>query len=131
MSLFDIFRRRPSFSSNRILTPEQVHEVLSTDITDKPDSVIFVCASTKPIMPFELMFMPFLQAKFSQDSSLGMIYGTGSGCALLSTTAIERVQALHRGRIKSITSCQDLIDSLGELGFTVRQDPMLSLDQLP
>ena len=60
-----------------------------------------------------------------------MAYGTGSGCALVRKVAIERVQALTRTGAKNVASCQDFIDALRQLGYSVRQDPKLSLDLLP
>lgn len=133
MGIFNIFKGR-SFgsSSDRILTPEQIREVITGDYGSKPDAVIFFCApSADPITPVDMMLAPFIQAEFSQNAKIGMVYGTGSGCALIRKTAIEKVQALHRSGSKSIKSCQDFMDALRQLGFLVRQDPKLNLDLLP
>ena len=132
MGLFESFKGRLAGSdANRILTPAQIAEVLADDYGSHPDAVVFVCEqSGKMITPVDLMFLPFLNAQFSQDQKLGMIYGTGSGCALLRKTALEGVQALHRSG-QRITSCQAYMDALTRLGFTVKQDPQLDLDLLP
>jgi hypothetical protein len=119
-------------SADRILTPGQICEVLTSNYGSEPDAVIFVCApSTEPITPVDMMLVPFIQAEFSQDATLGMVYGTGSGCALIRKTAIEKVQAFQSSGSKNIKSCQDFMEALRQLGFSVRQDPKLSLDLLP
>ena len=133
MGLFDFFRGRPAGpDADRILTPDQIEEVLADDYGSHPDAVVFVCdqSSGRMITPVDLMFLPFLNAQFSQDPKLGMIYGMGSGCALLRKTALERVQAQHRSG-QRITSCQAYIDALARLGYSVKQDPKLDLDLLP
>ena len=133
MGLFDFFRGRSAGpDTDRILTPDQIEEVLADDYGSHPDAVVFVFdhSSGRVITPVDLMFLPFLNAEFSQDSKLGMIYGTGSGCALLRKTALERVQAQHRSG-QRITSCQAYIEALARFDYTVKQDPKLDLDLLP
>jgi hypothetical protein len=133
MGLFGIFKRRSlGSSSDRILTPSQIREILEDDYGSEPEAIIFVIeASGKMVTPVDMMLVPFATAEFSKDAKLGMVYGTGSGCALIRKTAIKRVQALHHSGAQSITSCQDFMNALRQLGFTVRQDPRIDLDLLP
>lgn len=116
-----------SSAADRILTPEQIDEVLADDYGSS-EAVIFVYdQSGRPIMPSDMIFYPLLNAQFSEDPKLGMIYGTGSGCALLRVTALKKVQSLQSSG-QRIASCQPLMDALQHLGYTVKQDPMLNLD---
>jgi hypothetical protein len=133
MGLFDRFKKASKSSAvDRVLSPSQIQEVLASDYGSGPDAVIFVCApSAEPITPVDMMLVPFIQADFTSDPKLGMVYGTGSGCALVRKAAIEKVQALARTGSKNIVSCQAFIDALRQLGYSVRQDPKLSLDLLP
>ena len=133
MGLFDRFKKPPKSSVvDRVLTPSQIKEVLTSDYSNEPDAVMFVCApSAEPITPVDMMLVPFIQADFSKDPKLGTVYGTGSGCALVRKAAIEKVQAIARTGSMNITSCQAFIDALRRLGYSVRQDPKLSLDLLP
>jgi len=134
MGLFGRFRKVFKRSSaDRILSPSQIREVLASDYGSETEAVIFVydSSSSVPITPIDMVFVPFIQADFSKDPKLGMVYGTGSGCALVRKSAIERVQALARTGPKNIVSCEAFIDALRELGYSVRQDPKLSLDLLP
>ena len=106
--------------------------MLTGDYGDTPNAVIVVCEeSDKPIMPSDLVLLPFLLAEFSEDAALGMIYGTGSGCALVRKTALEEIQVLHSNGTIHISSCQDFMDALQRLEFTVKQDSKLDLDLLP
>jgi len=134
MGLFDIFRNRSEgVDTDRILSPRQIKEVLSDtgSYGNDDNAVIFVAEQSKPITPVDLMLVPFLQAEFSQNSNLGMVYGTGSGCALISKQALRKAQKAHKtGQIK-ITSCKDLIDTLRKNGYIVKQDSKLSIDLLP
>ena len=131
MGLFDFFKgRSPEPDSDRILTPRQIAQMLADDYDGPPEGIIFVQEAGKTIMPSDVWMMPFLNVQFSKDPRLGMIYGTGSGCALVRKTALARIQAMHRGG-QSVTSCQAFIHALAQLGFTVKQDEMLSLDLLP
>ena len=123
-------KRSPNPATDRILSPHQVEEMLADNYGDTEEAVIFIYEQSKPITPVDLMFLPFLNADFGKDPKLGMVFGTGSGCALIRKTAIEKVQAIYHSSTKSITSCQDFIDALQQLGFTVRQDLKLSLDLL-
>lgn len=123
-----VFVRDP----DRILTPSQIREVLTSNYGGEPDAIIFVCApSAEPITPVDMMLVPFIQAEFSRDTKLGMVYGTGSGCALIRKTALESVQAVERRGSKNIESCRDFMEVLRQHGFSVKQDPTLSLDLLP
>jgi len=133
MGFLGFFKRGSSASStDRILTPRQIYEILTSDYRSETDAVIFVIeASGKEVTPVDMMLVPFITAEFSRDGKLGMVYGTGSGCALIRKTAVEKVQALHRSGNRNITSCQDFIDALRQLGFAVRQDPRIDLDLLP
>ncbi len=132
MRLFDRFKKASKSSAvDRVLSPSQIQEILASDYGSVPDAVIFVCeTSAKLITPVDLMFIPLIQAEFTNDPKLGMVYGTGSGCALVRKAAIEKVQALARNGSKNIASCQVFIDALQQLGYEVRQDPKLSLNLL-
>jgi|GEM_PF-4395931 len=132
MRLFDRFKKASKSSAvDRVLSSSQIQEVLTSDYGSVPDAVIFVCeTSAEPITPVDLMFIPLIQADFTNDPKLGMVFGVGSGCALVRKAAIEEVQALARNGSNSIASCQAFIDALQQLGYEVRQDPKLSLDLL-
>ena len=124
-----------SRNDDRILTPSQIRVVLTSNYGGEPDAVIFVCPPpweiSEPITPSNMMLVPFIQSEFAQDAKLGMVYGTGSGCALIRQAAIDSAQALHRSGSKNIESCRDFMEALRQPGFSVRQDPKLRLDFLP
>jgi hypothetical protein len=121
-----------SVHPDRVLTPRQVAEVLADDYSTKGDAIVFVMEqSGKAVTPVDMMLVPFIQAELSQDHSLGMVYGTGSGCALLRTDALQKVQAEHRSGRFPIRSCADLMEGLKRCGYRVQQDEKLSLDLLP
>lgn len=131
MGLLDSFLGRSSGpDTDRILTPAQIEEVLDDDYGNQPNAVVFVYdQSGRAITPADLFLIPLLNAQFAQNPRLGMVYGTGSGCALLSKAALVKVQALHE-QSQSITSCQAYMDALERMGYEVKQDPKLSLDLL-
>ena len=131
MGLFDFFKPSSAkFSTDRILTPRQIEEVLDEDYGDSSDAVIFIAEQSKPILPTDMFLMPFLNAQFSKDEHLAMIYGTGSGCALVRKTALQKAQTLHRTGKNIILCCSDFIYVLQKLGYTVRKDPKLDLNLL-
>lgn len=116
--------------TDRILAPHQVAEILADDFGDSSEAIIFVAEQSKPIFPSDIFLFPFLNAEFGKDPHLGMIYGTGSGCALIRKTALRELQTrVRQGRVV-ISNCQDLMEALVTRGYTVRQDPMLSVDLL-
>jgi len=116
-------------STDRILTPTQVRELLEDDYGNE-DAVVFIHAATRPIMPTDVMFLPVIQFAFSEDRKLGMIYGTGSGCALVLAEAIRKVQG-STAPGNMVRTCDDLIATLKTLGYGVKQDPRFHLDLLP
>ena len=101
-----------SSAVDRALSSSQISEVLASDYGSVLEAIIFVCPNSAPITPVDLMFVPLIQADFTNDPKLGMVYGTGSGCALVRKAAIEKVQALARKGSKHIKSCQEFIDAL-------------------
>jgi hypothetical protein len=123
-------RAVPRQLTDRILAPHQVMELISDDYGNFSEAVIFVAEQSKPILPSETFLLPFLTAEFAEDAHLGMIYGTGSGCALIRKTALQKAQAMVReGRIV-ISNCQDLMVALASQGYSAKKDPKLSLDLL-
>jgi hypothetical protein len=123
-------RALPRPFTDRILAPHQVVELIADDYGDSSEAVIFVAEQSKPILPSETFLLPFLNAEFAEDSHLGMIYGTGSGCALIRKTALQKAQALVREGRMAISNCRDLMEALSSQGYSTKKDPKLSLDLL-
>lgn len=131
MSPFNLFKRSSNkFPADRILAPQQIDEILADDYENSSDAIIFVFEQSKRISPTEMMFLPLIISEFSEDNNLAMIYGTGSGCALIRKAALQKVKVKMRETHCAISKCQDLIDEFNVEGYTIRLDRRLSIDLL-
>ena len=131
MGIFDFLKQQGSPNADRILAPDQVTEMMTGEYASSQDAIIFVYASSgKPVTPVDLMFLPLLNMEFAKNPHLGMLCGTGSGCALVRRSMLEQIQ-MHNGSQKAIRSCQAFMEALKGLGCSVKQDPRLDLELLP
>jgi hypothetical protein len=134
MGLFGSKGSSSDSKTDRILTPTQVAEVLADEYDPSSEAVIFVHATSREITPADTWLLPMIQFAFTKEPKLGLVYGTGSGCALIRQTALRQIQAASRGAGSSggqIRSCADLMKALERAGFSLKQDPRLDLDLLP
>jgi hypothetical protein len=137
MGLFGGFKGRSAGPQiDRILSPEQVREELASDYGSDTSQIIFVLLPSRSLSAWEIAADPMLVWEFAKDPKLGMLYGTGSGCAYIRWAALRKVQeAVSRPEVAlaggDIRSCRELVETLNLLGFSVKQDPRLTLDLLP
>ncbi len=120
--------RSSNDQSDRILTADQVEEVLADDYGPVSDAVIVIYDMSKPMPMVISIFLPLVQEPFSTEPKLGMLYGIGTGVALIRQAALKKVQAASsRAPIgEQVRSCGDLIKALERLGYSVREHPQLS-----
>lgn len=115
-----------------VLSDQAVKQLFSEYYMNKEEAVIFVIEpSSEPITPVDMMFTPFINAEFSKDSTLGMIYGNGRGCAFVRKTAIEKIRSRINQTNEPINTCNDLVTALRKIGYKVQHSPLLTLDRNP
>jgi hypothetical protein len=122
-----------SAPSDRILTRDMIENTLADDdYGTLPEAIVFLYHQYgRQVLPYELMELPFIQSEMSRDPRIGMVYGVGSGCALVRKTVVAAVQRLHRTGRRRVESCEDFMNAIKELGFKVQQDNRLHAEFLP